>query len=216
MYYPYVKQATPTERRVMTVNGTGNFEVEPTIAQIQFEVRTENKDLSRAQQENAYVMNQVIESLLGLGISREDIKTSSYNIFPQYDYVEGKQLFRGYQVSNTITVKIRNIEQVGNVIDVAVQNGVNSVSSIQFMIENEELYYRQALSLALKDASAKAQTIAETMQIQFDPIPIKIVEEGSGGPIAFQSFAAKETSVSTPIEPGQITISATVNVQFQY
>lgn len=216
MYYPYVRQITCQQRRVMTVTGIGNHSVAPDTVQIQLEVSTENVELTQAQQENAYVMNQVIESLLKLGISRENIKTASYNILPQYDYIEGKQLFRGYEVTNAITVKITNIEQAGNVIDVAVQNGVNRVSSIHFTVEDEELEYQKALSLALNNALAKAQTIARTMQLQLDPTPIKIVEEVRGEPVVFQSFAAKEMSVSTPIEPGQITITATVNVQFQY
>jgi uncharacterized protein len=216
MRYPYVQQMTSRQQRVMTVTGIGHLSIEPNIAQVQLAVTTENRDLSQAQQENAYVMNQVIESLLELGISRENIKTTTYNISPQYDYVEGKQLFRGYQVTNAITVKITNIEQVGNVIDVAVQNGANNVSNIQFTVENEQLHYQQALSLALKNALAKAQTIAATIQLQLDPHPIKIVEEVREEPVVYRTFAAKEMTGSTPIEQGQITINATVKVQFQY
>lgn len=216
MYYPYVQQFTSQQRRVMTVTGIGSLSVAPDTVQIQLEVRTENKQLSQAQQENAAAMNQVIAALLQLGISREDIQTVSYNIFPQYDFVDGQQLFRGYEVTNAITVKITTIEQAGNVIDVAVQNGVNNVSNIQFMVEGEQLHYQQALSLALKNAVAKAQTIAETMQLQLDPTPIKIVEEHKAESVTPRMFAAKEMSGSTPIEQGQIVISATVEVQFQY
>ncbi|NYF25361.1 SIMPL domain-containing protein [Sporosarcina sp. JAI121] len=216
MRYPNVQQMTSRQQRVMTVTGIGDLSIEPNIAQVQLAVNTENKDLSVAQQENAYVMNQVIESLLELGISRENIQTTTYNISPQYDYVEGKQVFRGYQVTNAITVKITNIEQVGNVIDVAVQNGVNNVSNIQFTVENEQFHYQQALSLALKNALAKAQTIAATIQLQLDPHPIKIVEEVRAEPVLYRTFSAKELTGSTPIEQGQITISATVKVQFQY
>ncbi|MER2089435.1 MAG: SIMPL domain-containing protein [Sporosarcina sp.] len=216
MRYPYVQQMTSRQQRVMTVTGIGDLSIEPNSAQVQLAVNTENKNLSEAQQENAYVMNQVIESLLELGISRENIQTTTYSISPQYDYVEGKQVFRGYQVTNAITVKITNIEQVGNVIDVAVQNGVNNVSNIQFTVENEQFHYQQALSLALKNALAKAQTIAATIQLQLDPHPIKIVEEVRAEPVLYRTFSAIEMTGSTPIEQGQITISATVKVQFQY
>jgi len=216
MYYPYVQQYTHQQRRVMTVTGIGSLSVAPDTVQIQLEVRTESQQLSLAQQENAAAMNQVIESLVQLGISREDIRTASYNVTPQYDYIEGKQLFRGYEVINAITVKITNIEQVGNVIDVAVQNGVNNVSNIQFTVGDEQLYYQQALSLALKNALAKAQTMADTMKLKLDPTPIKIVEEHGTESVAPRMFAAKEMSGSTPIEQGQIMINATVEVQFQY
>ncbi|MFD1928457.1 SIMPL domain-containing protein [Sporosarcina siberiensis] len=216
MYYPYVQQIPKQDRRVMTVTGIGNQSIAPDTANIQFEVRTENMVLTQAQQENAYVMNQVIESLLNLGISAENIKTVSYTVFPQYDYVEGKQVFRGYEVINAISVKVPSIEQVGKVIDVAVQNGANSVSNIQFTVDNEELYYEKALSLALGNAVSKAQAIANTMQLQLDPTPTTITEAHRDEPIGPRPFMAKEMAASTPIEPGQIEITATVKVQFQY
>lgn len=216
MYYPYVQQYTHQQRRVMTVTGIGNLSVAPDTVQIQLEVHTESQQLSQAQQKNAAAMNQVIESLVQLGIGRENIQTVSYNVFPQYDYVEGKQVFRGYEVTNAISIKTTNIQQVGNVIDVAVQNGVNNVSNIQFTVGDEQLFYQQALSSALKNALAKAQTIADTMQLQFDPTPIKIAEEHRAESVAPRMFAAKEMSGSTPIEQGEIVINATVEVQFQY
>ena len=216
MYYPYVQQMHHQQRRVMTVTGIGNLSVAPDTIHIQLAVRTEDTQLSQAQQENAAAMHQVIEALVQLGINRENIQTVSYTITPQYDYIEGKQLFRGYEVRNAITVKLTNVEQAGNVIDVAVHNGANSVSNIQFTVGDEQLYYQQALSLALKNAVAKAQTMADTMHLQLDPTPIKIVEEHRAESVAPRMFAAKEMSGSTPIEQGQITISATVTVQFQY
>lgn len=216
MNYPFVQQMTRQKQRVMTVTGIGSLEVEPNIVQIQLEVITENEQLSQAQQDNASVMNRVIEALLELGISRENIKTTSYTITPQYDYVEGKQIFRGYEVRNAITVKITTIDQAGNIIDVAVRSGVNRVSNIQFIVEDEQLHYQRALSLALENALAKAQTMAQTMKLQLDPHPIKIVEEVRGEPIPYQTFAAREMTASTPIEPGQITINASVRVEFQY
>ena len=216
MYYPNVGQMSCQPRRVMTVTGIGSLSIIPDTVQIQLEVRTESKQLSQAQQENADLMDQVIQSLLELGIDREDIQTVSYNISPQYDYVEGRQVFRGYEVINSINVKIKNIEQTGIIIDTAVRNGVNQVSNIRFTVENEQIPYQEALSLALQNALAKAQTIANTIQLKLDPHPIKIVEKMREEPILYRSFAASEMSATTPIEPGQINIKATVEVQFQY
>ncbi|WP_172369502.1 SIMPL domain-containing protein [Sporosarcina jiandibaonis] len=216
MYYPYAGQMPCHQKRVMTVTGIGSLSIAPDTVQIQLEVRTENIQLSQAQQENADLMDQVIESLLELGIPRENIQTVFYNITPQYDYVEGRQVFRGYEVINSINVKIKNIEQAGTIIDTAVRNGVNQVSNIRFTVENEQIPYQEALSLALKNALAKAQTIANTIQLKLDPHPIKIVEKLKEEPILYRSFAAAEISATTPIEPGQINIKATVEVQFQY
>ncbi len=212
MYYPYM-QMPRHHRRIMTVIGIGNVSIATDIVRIQLEVITENKQLQRAQQENASVMNGVIESLVALGIDRSNVQTVSYNITPQYDYIEGEQRFRGYQVTNAITVQTTNIQQIGAIIDTAVQNGVNRVSNIQFTVADEQKYYEQALSLALENAVAKAETIARTMQLQLEPQPIRIVEEISGQPVAYRALASE---VSTPIEQGQVSIHAKVKVQFEY
>lgn len=202
--------------RVITVTGNGKVDAQPNYVQLQLEVSTEGEDLSRVQQENANLMNQVIQSILALGIPRENIQTSTYNIVPNYDFVDGRQVFRGYEVRNAITVKVTDTAQVGTVIDTAVQNGANRVSSVQFRIDDTSPYYQQALRLALQDAQTKAKTIAETMQLPLHPNPIEIVEESQNQPVAFKSVAMAEQNFTTPIEEGQITISAAVRVKFQY
>lgn len=216
MYYPIMNQYRQDFSRVMTVTGNASLSLNPDKVSIQLEVMTENEQLSLAQQENARKMNQVIKSLVQLRIPQENIQTTAYNINPIYDYIDGEQVFRGYRVSNMITVQIKNIDQAGKIIDVAVQNGVNQVSNIQFSIEDEQIAYQQTLSAALKNAIAEAQVIAETLNINFDPTPIKIVEETIANPATFKTFATMDSGVSTPIEPGQIIVRATIKAQFQY
>ncbi|OZU87530.1 hypothetical protein CIL03_15670 [Virgibacillus indicus] len=218
MYYPFLPQQPQyrqVEMNMMTVTGNGSVFVEPDTVRIQLEVQTENESLSQAQQENANTMNQVFQALQNLGIPTENIQTTGFNITPMYDYIDGEQEFRGYQVTNTITVKVTNIDQAGNVIDTAVSNGVNRVSNIHFSIEDSQKYYQQALSKALEDALAKAQTIANSMQLNLNPTPVKIIEQINEPPVAYKTFAAAESS-STPIQPGQININAAVKVKFQY
>ncbi|WP_313894829.1 SIMPL domain-containing protein [Psychrobacillus sp.] len=203
----------PSALRIIAVTGSGEISAPPNYAQLQLEVSTEGKSVSEAQQENATIMNQVIQSILALDIARENIQTTAYNIFPTYDFIEGKQVFRGYEVTNAITVKIEDVSQVGKVIDTAVYNGVNRVSTIQFRVENPNIYYQQALRLALQDAQTKAKTIAEKMHLPLQEQPIEIVEEHEANPILFKSVAMAN---QTPIEQGEISIQATVRVKFQY
>ncbi|ALC86858.1 hypothetical protein AM499_14270 [Bacillus sp. FJAT-22090] len=216
MYYQSMRGHLFSPLRVITVRGDGEVFVKPNYAQIQIEVSTEGKDVRGAQQENANIMNQVIQSLLQLNIPREDIQTAAFNVLPQYDYVEGKQIFRGYEVTNALTVKVRDTNKIGSVIDTAVQNGANRVSGIQFKIENADPYYQQALRLALQNAQTKAKTIAETLKLTLHPQPIEVVEERETGPILYKSVAMADQTFSTPIEPGQILINAIVKVKYQY
>lgn len=216
MYYANISQQPHPSLRVIAVTGNGKVIARANYVQLQIEVNTQGVNVQEAQQENANIMNHVIQSIFGLNIPREDIQTASYTILPNYDYVDGKQIFKGYEVTNALSVKISDISQVGNIIDTAVQNGANHISSIQFKIENTDLYYQQALSLALQNAQMKAKTIAETMHLSLYPQPIEIVEENNSGPVLYKSLAMADQTISTPIEQGQMTISAAVRVKFQY
>jgi len=214
--YQFSRQVK-TKPRTITVNGNGEISVAPNFGEIRFEVVTQSKDLNEAQNQNSKIMNQVIQSLLSLGIKREDMQTSSFSIFPQYDYIEGQQVFRGYEVTNSLTVKIRDISKVGMVIDTAVRNGANRVSSLEFKLDRENQYYQQALQLALFNAVEKARTIADTLKLPIYPLPIEIIEESvEAPPIMYKAVAMTQESFQTPIEQGLISIKAKVLVRFQF
>ena len=200
----------------MTVTGNGEVLAQPDYVQIQIEVRTEGKNVSAAQQENAMMMNRVIEALVALTIPREDIQTTVYTISPNYDYIEGRQVFRGYEVQNGITVKITDISQAGTVIDTAIQNGANQVSGIHFKIDDSDAYYRQALQLALIDAQAKAKSMADTMRLSLQPLPVEIIEETNIPPVLYKSVQLSNQQPVTPIEPGMMTVNTTVRVKFRF
>ncbi|MEK3729007.1 SIMPL domain-containing protein [Lysinibacillus sp. FSL W8-0953] len=214
MYYAQVNQQVPHLSRVITVTGNGQVMATPSSVQIQIEVQTQGNNVQGPQQENARIMNQVIQSLVALGIPREQIQTASYTVTPQYHFEDGKQIFNGYEVVNAITVNVSNIDNLGLVIDTAIENGANRIANIQFKLDHIDAYYQQALNFALQNAQLKAKTIAETMLLPLQPLPIEIVEEQANTPILYRSMAV--SSGVTPIEQGQIAIDATVRVKFQY
>ena len=215
MYYSTSRQHVPYAQRVIIVNGHGRVMAKASYAQLQVEVNTRGKNVQEAQKENAIIMNRVMQSLLTLQIPREHIQTTDYTISPLYDFENGKQIFNGYEVTNAITVKVTDTNQVGAVIDTAVQNGANRISSIQFNID-ADVYYQQALTLALHNAQLKAKTIAEAMHLPLQLQPIEIVEEHEGSPVLYKSMAMSDSTIATPIEQGQMAINATVRVKFQY
>lgn len=206
-------QAVP---RVMNVLGSASFLVRPDTATIVLSVITENEELRQAQQENTNRMNRVIQTLRQMGITEENIQTTVYNIQPLYDYVDGQQLFRTYEVMNSIIVTMEDVERIGQVIDRAVVSGVNRVGNIEFKIRQAEQYYQMALREAMQNALAKAQTMAQTLNVSFDPIPIKITEEKKETPPTYQAFAVAATQMAPPIEAGQMEIQARVEVKYRY
>ncbi|KPN95918.1 SIMPL domain-containing protein [Lysinibacillus sp. ZYM-1] len=214
MYYAQVDHQSPHAPRIITVTGNGHVMAKPGSVQLQIEVQTQGQNVQGPQQENAAIMKQVIQSLTALGILNENIQTAAYTITPLYHFEDGKQIFNGYEVTNAITVHALNPESIGLIIDTAVENGANRITNIQFKVDHADVYYQQALSLALHNAQAKAKTIAETMHLPLQLLPTEIVEEQVHTPILYRSMAI--SSDSTPIEQGQIDINASVRVNFQY
>lgn len=202
--------------RTISVKGIGEIETMPNVAELQITVRTDAIDVTEAQRENAVQMNRVIQSLLALNIQRDDIQTAMYNVFPRYDFIDGRREFRGYEVTNSISVTVRDIAQVGTVIDTAVKNGATEISQVEFKLDNKETYYQNALQLAMQNAWGKACAIAKSLGLTYPPTPIEVIEESIGGPILFRAAAFTEQSSETPIEPGKITIKAEVTVKYQY
>lgn len=205
----------PPSGGVMKVNGQGTVNAEPEIASLNLGIITENTSLQAAQRENALKANAVIDELLRIGIPRRNISTASYNIEPQYDFVEGKQIFRAYRVSNILSVTITDLARVGEVIDRATAKGVNRVDNIIFKVEDPAVYYRRALNLAVRDAALKARELGSTLGVRVNEIPCKILELGTARPYE-EGQMLKFSAAVTPILPGEITITAEIEAFFQY
>ena len=219
MYYPSMRQAgREGNSRLLKVNGVGKVQVRPDVATVRIGVVTQDSNLEKAQQENAQKMQQVRDQLMAIGIEEDSIQTADYFIFPEYDYVDGKQVFRGYQVTHTLSVTIDDISQTGYVIDTAVANGANRVSDIEFSVKSPYENYQEALRIALGHALANAQTISNTMNLNLDQTPVKITEIGSPPVTPFQTFSKTEVlgAATTPIEPGTLETVARIEAQFQY
>lgn len=161
---------------------------------------------------------RVKSRLMAAGVEEENIQTSDYSVYPQYDYVDGKQEFRGYQVSHMLTVTVEDIEQTGAVIDAAVQSGANRVTNIEFTVSQSYYYYQKALQIALGQALATAQTIANTMNVKLDRKPFRIVEEKGPDVPPVQPYAKTQalSESAVPIEPGLMEIEARVDVWFPF
>ncbi len=198
----------------LKIRGMGSISVEPNIADITLGVVTEDKELEAVQKNNSVITNNVISTLIGLGISKNDIKTVSYNISPQYESIDGELQLTGYKVSNNLRITIRDIANTGKIIDAAVNQGANAVTNINFTISDPSKYYKKALQRAIDDSKAKATTIAKNLNVYLFQIPIYI-EEILNQPISpYTPTLLREAA--TPILPGEIEISSTIDAVFSY
>ncbi len=157
-------------RDTIAISAQGKVTALPDIATVSIGVQTENKSVSTAQKENAKKMNGIIEKIKSFGVASEDIKTSNYTIYPQYDYVNGRQVERGYQVNQSIDVKIRNLEKIGDILAAAGDLGANQVGGVSFTIDEPEDLRQQARMKALEAAKSKAQAIASAAGVRLGKV----------------------------------------------
>ncbi|MFO1443510.1 SIMPL domain-containing protein [Bacillus sp. Bva_UNVM-123] len=206
-----------SKRNIIRVIGEGKITVKPDQAKVTLGVMTEDMELQKAQQNNAIIIDKIQKSLVALSIPEEQIQTIRYSVQPQYDFIEGKQHFRGYQVEHLLLIMIDQMDGVGKVVDTAVNNGANIISGISFTISDSNYYERQALSAAVLDAYQKAETIANTLKVHL--IGPRLISENptqQGGPIPYQSTALMKSDTTTPIQAGTIQISSQVTADFEY
>lgn len=201
---------------LIEVSGEGTVSAAPDQALITLGAITEKANLSEAQKENAGAVSSILQSLFQLGIPKEKVQTVQYGIEIQYNYKEGVQTFRGYKVAHLLRVTADKIEQTGGIVDTAVRHGANTVSGIQFTSAHPEAYYNQALTMAVHSSRQKAATLAKAMGVSLHPTPVRIQEAPQAiepRPYQMATFAA---AGSTPIQPGEMNISAAVKAYYSY
>ncbi len=212
----------PTSGRTIHVTGSGSVTGEPDIATLNLGVSVEKETVAEAREEAASAMTALIDSLKTNDIAEKDINTENFSIYPQYDYSEGKRELRGYRVNNTVRAKVRELDTLSDVIDDAAEAGGDNivVNSIQFMIDDTTEFQEQARSLAVKDAAAKAQTLADASGVTLGK-PVTITENTyfENPPIPYAvaeaAFADDSARSSTPIVPGELTVTVNITVVYE-
>ncbi|MCK9590746.1 MAG: SIMPL domain-containing protein [Methanoregula sp.] len=208
--------------KVIHATGSGNVIGTPDRAQVTFAVETENPAVKTAQQANAMQMTKVIDALVAAGLPKDALKTSGYTIYPVYDdYTKSllEQKIRTYRVTNTLTVTLHDVNRTGEVIDIAVANGINQARSIQFMLSDEQsqVLRTEALKKAVSRARADADTVAGALgTVILDVQSVDI--SGGYAPVLFENYnavdAATKSASPTPIQPGDVTVTAQVSITY--
>lgn len=216
-YQPYKQHMyKPITKSKMKLIGMGYVKAKPDITLVTVGVVTENKDLNIASEENSRKTNEVIETLKKMGIDDTDIKTQSFTITPEYDYVDGEKIFRGYKVQNMLSVTIRDIEKTGQIIDASIAVGANTVTDIRFTVSNPEKFYKEALNNAIINSIEKAKSVENTLKINVNKTPIQIDEESTNYVPVVKSSYMEAPQATTPIEPGTLEFNAKVESIFSY
>jgi uncharacterized protein YggE len=209
--------APSAQGTLLSVSAEGLSEGRPDMAIINLGVTTEGQTAAAALAENARRMTALNAALRRAGIAERDIQTSNVSVYPQQQYVEGQQpRITGYQANNTVTAKVRAIDNTGRVIDAAVGAGGNTVNGVSFTYQDPDAQ----LDVARRDAIAEARRRAGLYASALDMRVVRIVavQEGGGfSPPMPMMMARMEGAqdASTPIAPGQIETRVNVSVTFE-
>lgn len=202
----------------IAVTARGEIHVAPDRANIQISVQTRAATAAAAANENATKQSAVIAALRALGLAEDQVSTINYNVYPEQRYEPNKEpTIIGYNVTNTLSVDVRKLSQVGPVIDATIAKGANMVTSLQFYASNTEDARRTAIASAIQKARADAEaaaraaggTVGELLEINIGaysapPRPMLRVS------------AAMADQAQTPINPGEQTLSVDVSTRWRF
>jgi uncharacterized protein YggE len=213
-----VGQGAQPVTRTLNVNGLGSTYLTPDIAYIYIGVHSEGATASEVVAANKDQTNAVLDALKAAGVDEKDLRTTNFSIWPSQQYSpEGTVTGTIYMVDNTVYVTVRDLDGLGDLLDDTIAAGANSINSIQFDVADKTAAVKEARVKAVEDAKTQAQELAdaaglklgEIQNISFydnSPYPVFEGKGGGGGAMAANS--------SVSIQPGQLTISVSVNITY--
>ncbi|NOT28777.1 MAG: SIMPL domain-containing protein [Acidobacteria bacterium] len=206
-------QQPRSEPLVMTT-GAGVLQVVPDRAFVSVTAESRAANPRDAQRRNTEAMTPVLEKLRAAGIPADAIRTTAYDLQPEWDFVDNRRVSRGYVARNTVDVRIDTVDRVGEILEVAVGSGATTLGGVRFDLKDRASHEREALRLAVADARAKADAVAVAAGQSVSRI-VRIEEQGvvSSAPMAFR-VAAQELSRADapPISAGEMEIRAQVTL----
>jgi uncharacterized protein YggE len=210
-----------TEANTLLVSGEGRVFAKPDIGQVDLSVVTQGSAVAAAVTENNNKMNKITQALKEMGIKEDDLKTANYNINPNYQYSQGKSTISGYEINQTLQVKIRDLNKTSQILEKAASLGANQVGSLSFTIDDKEALKEQAKKQAVEKAKKKAEEMQKEFGIRLGRmINFNEYESGStpdyNGAYGIGGGGGMERSVPTPqIQTGQNEIVMTVDLTYE-
>ena len=204
----------------VSATGHGRAFGEPDVAIVSVGVNVQRETVEEARSQAAEAQEAVIDSLTDNGIDEEDIQTVQFSVHPQYDSRNdgGAGEIIAYVVSNVVTAKIRDLDTTGEVIDAATAAGGNDavVQGVSFTIDDPTELEGEARRMAVEQAQQQAQQLADAAGVDLGDL-VSISESGGGIPFGRAEAGfdmAAQQAADTPIEPGQVEVNITVNLQY--
>ena len=203
----------------ISVSGEGKVTAIPDIGQVTLSVVEPGKEAAEAQQAAARSINEIIEFLKDSGVAEKDIKTSEYSIYPIYDYPDGRREASGYEVRQSMTIKIRELDNSGVLVAGAAERGANQIGGISFTTEDPTLLREEARRKAIEDAKMKAKVLARDLDVRLGDV-VSFNESGGGYPIFYgkammSGIGGGEDMMAPEMPVGENDVIVNVTINFE-
>jgi uncharacterized protein len=204
--------------RTIEVDGTGETRTSPDTADLNLAIDTHARTAEEAATNNAAQATKVIDALKAKLGDKGKITTGGYSLDPEYDQrPNAKPTIIGYNAQNAVTVRTGALDLVGALIDTAIAAGANRVNSLNFSVKDDTKARTEAIAIATRDAHAQAEALASALNVKLGKI-LKATTVSQQQPIPIRmgrAMAMSAASVATPVEPGEVTVPATVSLTFE-
>lgn len=206
--------------RTITVQGSAAVSLKADMATIEIGVENKHADVIKAQEENTKQMNAVIDALKNAGVAEEDLITSNFNVYTSYDYnyssLGAEERIQNYTVSNMLSVTVRNLEKIGEILDVAVDAGANQIYGLNFSSTQQNAAYERALSRAVEDAREKARVLCTAANVQLGEL-MEINAQDGGYSYGARNMLTMDAASAkgAAIVSGDVQVSAAVTLVFE-
>ena len=204
-------------KRTIEVDGSGETRTSPDTADLDLAIDTQAKTAEEAAARNAALATKVIDALKAKLGDKGKVTTGGYSLDPQYDQRQNaKPAIVGYNAQNSVTVNTGALDLVGALIDSAIAAGANRVNSLNFSVKDDTKARTEAIAIATRDARAQADALAAALNIKLGKVlKATTISEQRPVPIRMNRAMAMSAAVATPVEPGDVTVPATVSLTFE-
>ncbi len=211
---------TPT---TISVSGEGKVFGAPDIASLSLGMTTGRKATSTdAMASLSKTMNAVLAAVKAAGVEDKDISTEQLSLNPSYDYTNGQQVLKGYEATQSLTVKVHNLDKVSTVLGAATSAGANQAGNVDFQIDNMDKIRSQAREQAIAQARGKAQTLAQDLGMRLGSIKGFTEDNGVTPPMPYAAKAMDSAvgvgggpvAVATPVPSGQQEVLSDVTITY--
>ena len=200
----------------ITVTGSAAVTLQADYARVSVGVSTKAATVEEATQQNASTIFAVIAALMESPVEKEDIATSSYSVYANYDYTTGEAVLSGYTVTNQLTVIIRDMDHIGAILDKATGAGANNIYNIEFLSTQTDAAQDEATVYAVQDAIRKAQLLADAAGLTLGGV-VSITESTNSLYVTSRTYESKlaADAITNTILPDDTSVSASVTMVFE-